>query len=296
MDGAIRAASTIMRVKSDVEKLGNDLQATAQKGTDMLVDLNIIDDVWKSLKGEVNKNLSEINTSRNQIVKDLEAVRQLQGALVDDAAKQLQKENEESLDAHYQSAEESKKAAENAMAAKESCRVLATKLEQLLKSVRNVYENDFSSKYKTLFDVVEKHAEAIHRATENKIDTFQQEIATKLEEFHNHMKEDVDRQLTDFLAKQNILVQNFGQQVDGLQRSVTARKVELEQMNNKILDIERKFEDSKTWFSQHLNRQDAEIAKLRERDTEVTKLKDRLERTLECLQQTSLIGRKFSGI
>lgn len=169
------------------------------------------------------------------------------------------------------------------MVAKESCRVLATKLEQLLKSVRNVYENDLTSKYKALFAEIEKHAEATHRANENKIIMFHQDIATKLEEFYNRMKEDVDQRLTDFLAKQNILVQNFGQQVDGLQRSVTAQKVELEQTNKKIIDIERKFEDSKV-------RQD------NERDAEVSKLKDRLERTLQCLKHTNIIGHKFKGI
>jgi hypothetical protein len=214
----------------------------------------------------------------------------------DNAAKQLQKENKESLDKHYKYAEESRKSAEKAMAAKESCHSQAIKLGQLLESVRDEYENDFSSKYKAVFEEVQKHAEAIYRTNENTISTFRQAIATKIGDFHNRMKEDIDRLLTNFLTKQNILVQNFGQQVDGIQRSVTARKVELDQMNKQILDIERKVEDSKALFSQHSNQQDAEIAKLRERDTEVSKLKGRLERTLECLQQTSLIGRKFSGI
>ncbi|HIJ80825.1 MAG TPA: hypothetical protein HPP76_03845 [Desulfuromonadales bacterium] len=367
MDGAIKAAEKIVKVRLVAENFEDEFKWTTNKITELLDSLKEIHGDWNSLKSKIDSSVTATGDLKHQAEKELNDIKQLLDALVDEAAKKLQQENIESLQTHHQYITESKTTAEailnakdsissqlmeqalffdtvrkkydeefsnkgkalleeasnhaetiiqtfqntlesymndskeaagEATAAKDFCGTQGEKLEQLIDAAREEYNVDFSRKYSALIEEVGKHADGIIRSNQQTLDDFRQEMASKLEEFQNRMKEDIDRQLTDFLAKQNILVQNFGQQVDGFQRSLSSHKNELEQMDKKIVAMEAKVETTAKWYSDCSSRQDAEIVKLRERDAEVTLLKERLDRTLELLQNTGMVfsGGKFKGI
>jgi len=295
MDGAISAAEKIVKVRLVAENFEDELKWTTNKIAELHDSLKDIHGEWNVLKSKIDKSVTSTNDMKHQADKEVEVVKQRLNVLVDDAAKQLQQANNESLNTHHQYVKESKAATEIVSAAKNACNVESTKLKHLLDSARIEYENIFSSKYKALFEEVGKHSEALVRSNQETIDKLQQSIAAKQDDFHRQIKDDIERQLTDFLSKQNALVQNFGQQVDGFQRSLTAQKVDMEQMSSKVSDMVAKVEATAKWYSDCSNRQDAEIVKLRERDAEVTK---RLDRTLELLQNTGMVfsGGKFKGI
>lgn len=298
MDGAINAATKIMKVKSDAEKIANDLQLTGEKSSKILDDLKDIYGDWNILKSKIDKPITEIKTVRDQIVNELDAVQKRLNSIVGDAASNLRTELQDSLDDHFNYVEESKESLKIAKAAQNACQMYASKLEELLRAAHNEFENDFTKKYRIIFEEVGKHTEGLQLSNKQSTEALRLEVFSKLDEFQNITKEIVNQQLTVFLTKQNALVQNFGQQVDGFQRSLTAEKGHIEQMERQVADMVTKIESTAKWYSECSNRQDAEIVKLRERDTEVTKLKERLDRTLELLQNTGTFfsGGKFKGI
>lgn len=82
-------------------------------------------------------------------------------------------------------------------------------------------------------DSMQQHSTSNANAVETKLAAFKSEVAKSLHE----QQEAMSRQITDFLNKQNALVQNLTQQIDSFQRAATVQSTVLGGMQSKVMEL-----------------------------------------------------------
>ena len=340
VDGAITAAKTPARIKTDAERLVADIQGIStkseqslQKAEGVRIQLQQLQRDWETLKQQVDKAQAESKETRDLLLSELDSAIQSLGRKVAEAEERLKAANKTSLaeqadllrrlDASTQSN------ADVAAKAQSFVAETAGRLDGLLATLRDDLYAEVGGKLTKAEELLESEAqrvekyleqeqETLRKAVESKAENhewlFREEMSAFKEEMQRNLaqhQQAIDRQLTDFLNKQNAMVQNLSQQIDSFSRVSQAQSADLGVTNTKLSELAAAFDGQKEAAGRELAALSAGITELRTLLTKVqTKLSSqdgslsaiaqasqntatRLDQTLDKLKQLPLVGGKF---
>ena len=298
VDGAISAAKTLARIKTDAEKLLTDIQgvstkseASLQKAESVRLQIQQLQREWEALKQQVNNSQTESAETRNLLLTELDSAIQLLGTKVAEAEERLKTANKTSmaeqadllkrLDTSTRvNADVASNAQSTVTEAAGKLEVLLvtlrdelqaevrgklTKAEELLESEAQRVEKYLKQEQETVRKTVESNAENHERLLRGEMSTFKQEMEHSLSQH----QQSIDRQLTDFLNKQNALVQNLTQQIDSYNRVSQAQSADLASTNTRLGELSSAFNANKAGMTSELASLTAAVTELKALLTEV---------------------------
>lgn len=186
-------------------------------------------------------------------------------------------------------------------------RTKLTGAEELLESELQRIERYMEKEQTTLRQSVEQQAANHQRILREEVSAFQAEMKRNLTEH----QQGIDRQLTDFLNRQNALVQNLSQQIDSFNRVTQTQSADLTTTNRKLDELASAFHAHKTSAEHELTALAAGVAELKSLlagvqdrlrsqgdsiaglDSSLQDTTTRLNQALEKLKQSWFVGGKF---
>ncbi|WP_295427448.1 hypothetical protein [uncultured Thiodictyon sp.] len=298
VEGAITAADSIVGARSDADKLLKQLKSDCTKGKKYLGDLEKtrlalqqLQGDWNELKKQIEDSQAESERSWDLLLSDMESALQTLGKKLAEAEARIRGASEaviaEQAELLKRLAAETARNADRAEQARAKAVERAEKLEQLLASVRDELRSEIRN---TLLNT-EKALGEKFQAVANGL---KEEMAHELTEH----RQGVDRRLTDFLNKQNALVQNLTQQIDGFQRAFQSLTDQFKQTKAEVDAVTKELESSKPERSQiraHLKvlklDLDAEGVARGRLGAALDAITARLDETRKTLKQVPLVGK-----
>jgi hypothetical protein len=159
------------------------------------------------------------------------------------------------------------------------------RIHTTLRQTQDLLDSQFQSLRKGLEDRVEATLGTVLKQAASQEQLLRDEIKTFKEEMRHDLREHqqaIDREITDFLNKQNALIQNLSQQIDGFHRAAQTLSTDLAQAKAQLSALEISL---KTQKDQH----DDQATSLSVRITEVS---TQLEATISALKRRSF----FTGL
>lgn len=307
VEGAITAAKTLTRIKTDAEKLLRDLEGISTKGEQSLqkaesIRLNIqkLQNEWNALKEGVIKAQAESQETRDFLRSELNSAIQTIGKRLTEAEEGLRSTNRASL------SEQAKllthlegKTCDNATVA-EKAKAAASehvkRLDQLLLTLRDELQGEVRTKLLHAEELLESQFQRLSEELNERSTRQEQLLKNEIAHFKIEMKRDLDehqhaldQQLTDFLSRQNILIQNLTQQIDSYNRVSQAQAVELSAIKSKIKEL-LPMGPLLAEIQSVLATQDERLTAV-ESSSQVAAT--RLDETLEKLKKSFFVGGKF---
>lgn len=340
VDGAITAAKTLARIKTDAEKLLTDIQGIStqsehslQKAEDVRLQFQQLQGEWETLKQQVDMSEHESKETRDLLLSELNSAIQSLGRRVVEAEERLKSANKTSLaeQADLLKRLDASTQANADIAAKAQSFVTETggRLDGLLATLRGDLHAEVQDKFakteKLLWSEaqrVEEHLEQTHetlrKGIESKAEHHERLLREEMSAFKEEMQHNlaqhqqaIDRRLTDFLNKQNAMVENLSQQIDSFNRVSQTQLTDLGLTNAKISELVAAFDAQKETAGRELAVHTGEFAELRALLTKVqSNLRSqegsiaalaqalqstttRLDQTLDKLKQLPMVGGKF---
>lgn len=329
VDGAISAAKTLARVKADAEKLLTEIQNVSNKSEQSLqkaeavrLQFQQLQSNWETLKQQIDKAQADSKETRKLILSELDAAIQSLGSKVAEAEERLKATNRASL---AEQAELLKRLDANtksnaALAAKAQSSVVetASRLGGLLATLREELQTEVRAKLTGAEELLESELQRVEKYLEKEQTTLRQSVQEETAAFRAEMKHNltehqqgVDRQLTEFLNKQNALIQNLTQQIDSFNRVTQTQSSELAATNSRLDELASAFGSHKASAERELaalatdagglksllatvqdglRSQSETIASV---DSSLQDTTTRFDQTLEKLKQLPLVGGKF---
>lgn len=209
----------------------------------------------------------------------------------------------------------------NAEAAKESKDVVVKNKEEIARLVESAHQDlreeavriwrDYEERFRGQFvaaqsDLQDKQEKDITRLF-GEMSSFREDLQSNLGQ-HN---ESIDRKVTDFLNKQNALIQNLTQHVDAYHRSAAALSEEMKVTRRELLDLKSSLNDSKQESQTEIRAAISQIRDLRQTvsglqssltlegesrvtvESAVESLTIRLNEVIQKLQQSFFVGKRF---
>jgi chromosome segregation ATPase len=340
VDGAVVAAKTLARIKVDAEKLLADIQGISMKSEQSLqkvesvrLQFQQLQRDWDELKKQVDIAQFESKETRDLVVSELDAAVQSLSTKVAEAEERLKTTNRASLADQAELLKgldsSTRKNAETAASAKSVVMEKAENLGQLLGTLRDELQSETRTKLLHAEELLDTQLKEIEQEIQEKLLSTTQTLTTtagniekvvreQMDSFKQEMKDNLsehqqasDRQLTDFLNKQNALVQNLNQQIDSYNRSSQTQSTELTATNTRISEVASAFNAYKTTIATELSALSGGIGELKgllaDVQTSLTAqdrahvalnsslqtTAARLDKTLDKLKQLPLVGCKF---
>jgi len=166
------------------------------------------------------------------------------------------------------------------------------KLSQELSSVKESLNAEIDGRLTKTEALTDKRLGGIEKEWQEQVGSLKQGLDEELVSFRVEVKNDliahqqgVERQITEFLAKQNMLIQNLTQQIDGFQRATQTLASEQQTMNQKIGTLQV--------AASKIPVQEAEIGTLQK---EMQAQGTRLGQIINRLQGVRFIGGVFKGL
>lgn len=319
VDGAIAAAKTLARVKTDAEKLLTEIQNVSNKSEQSLqkaeavrLQFQQLQSDWETLKQQVDKAQAESKETRELLLSELDTAIQSLGRKVSEAEERLKAANRASLaeqaDLLKRLDLSTKTNADVATKAQSAVAETASRLDGLLATLREELQTEMRTKLTGAEELLESELQRIEKYLEKEQATLRQSVEQQtanhqrtvheeMAAFQAEMKRNlaehqqgIDRQLTDFLNKQNALVQNLSQQIDSFNRVTQTQSADLAATTKKLDELAFAFNAHKTNVENELASQGALIAAL---DSALQKTATLLNQTLEKLKHLPLVGGKF---
>jgi chromosome segregation ATPase len=329
VDGAVAAAKTLARVKGDAEQLLKGLEGMSTRGEQALQKADSIrlkfqelQSEWDGLKQEVAKAQTKSKETRDLLLSELDSAIQSLGKKLAEAEDRLRSANRASLSEQGELLKrldsETRKNADIAEQAKTAAMERAAKLEQLLATLRDELQGDFRTKLLHAEDLLESQFQEFSKELNEQSANHGRLLHSEINAFKDEMKRDlaehqqaIDRQLTDFLNKQNALIQNLSQQIDSFQRVSQTQSADLAATNARLNELTSAFNEHKTRTRNEqaalaeeagalrklLVEVQAELGSQRESidalGSSLEATTTRLNQTLDKLRQLPLVGSKF---
>ncbi len=287
MEDVLVAVRTLVQVKADAQARLAEIQTTSRKSREaqlaaeeLRTEVNGILGEWMRLKGEVTQagqRLAEEN--RNALVAQADLLRGLEAS--------------------------TQASAETAEAASASVVAAAGRVEALLATVRGELESEVRRRLSQAEDLIESETRRVEKyleqeqagltvSTTRQREEMQRRINEEIGNFTAEMREQLsehrramDRQLTEFLHKQNALVQNLTQQIDGYERAARAQAARHEELATSVSGLGARIEEARKELASLTTR--LELIESCAGDTAV-----RLGETLEKLRDIPIVGRRFA--
>lgn len=340
VDGAITATKTLARIKSDAEKLLADIQGNSakseqslQKAEGVRLQLQELHREWEALKQQVDKAQAESKETRDLLLSELDSAIQSLGKKVAEAEERLRTANKASLaeQAELLRRLDTSTRANADVAAKAQSTVTetATRLDGVLATLRDELHDQIQVKIAQAEELLSSETQRIEKYLEGEQELMRKGFETKAERHERVLREEmtafkedmkrnlaehqqgIDRQLTDFLNKQNALVQNLSQQIDSFNRASQAQAADLATTNAKLGELASAFSAHKAAATNELATLAESISEVKTLLTEVqaglrfqgesvaaldTSLQEtstQLSQTIEKLRHLPLVGGKF---
>ena len=278
MNGAIEAADIFIQLKHNADEF---------KAT--MTQLQEIENKWNILQNTVTDAVNKSHSAINDIDEHFDVINA-----------RLHKENEKLLQEHIQLAKNSSVNAEQVASEREIVQESIQKIESVLTNVQTDFhtkntkyinekltaiENAIETGQDTFFIQQTKQINNLEKDLHGNITVLKEELRTNLNE--HQLK--TDRKITDFLAKQNVLVQNLSQQIDGFDRSTKTLLTEQNTIRKKVNILDGNLET--------ISKMQKELEeKVNIFDGNLNQLTERLNLTIELLQSTRFIGKSFKRI
>lgn len=340
VDGAITAAKTLARIKTDAEKLVGDIQVISTKGEQSLqkadsirFKLQELQLDWHALRQKAEKSEAESKETRDLVLSELDSAIQSIGKKVAEAEERVKAGVKTSLaeqaDLLRRLDASTHANADIAAKAKSFVAETAARLDGLLATLRDDLQAEIQGKLTKAGRLLESEVQRVEKYLEHEQETLRKTIESKAENHERLLREDmatfkeemqrnlaqhqqgIDRQLTDFLNKQNAMVQNLSQQIDSFSRVSQAQSADLGATNTKLNELASAFNANKAIVANELaaltpglnelkallaeaqaglGSQGESIAIL---DSTSQDISTRLNQTLHKLKQLPLVGGKF---
>ncbi|MDG4549983.1 MAG: hypothetical protein P9F19_10995 [Candidatus Contendobacter sp.] len=255
VDGAITAAKTLTRIKTDAEKLLRDLEVISTKGEQSLqkaenirLKLQELQNEWNALKEGVIKAQAESQETRDFLRSELNSAIQTIRKRLTEAEEGLRSTNRASLSEQAELLTHlEQKTRDNATVVEKAKAVTSEhvkQLDQLLLTLRDELQGEVRTKLLHAEELLESQFQRLSEELNDRSTRHEQLLKDEIARFKIEMKHDLaehqhalDQQLTDFLSRQNILIQNLTQQIDSYNRVSQTQAVELSAIKSKIKEL-----------------------------------------------------------
>lgn len=129
---------------------------------------------------------------------------------------------------------------------------LESQTQQIGKNLEQAQSLAHKAETQRIEENVQQGQQALRKAVESKADNYQRLLREEMSAFKADIQRDlvqqeqaIDRRLTDFLNKQNAMVQNLSQQIDSFNRASQAQSADLRVTNTKISELAAAFDTQK---------------------------------------------------
>jgi len=256
MNGAIDAATAIMKAKASAASILDELRNMRIVGKEDATSLAQSHKEWEHLKNEWQKTINQVNAAGLSLDEHLA-----------DAVDRLVSEFHATIEEQREKIIETSDLAQQTKEFRDEVMQANNKLVDLLANVREKLQSAVNSEFQRLAGLLQdRHknarSELLDRLTKfedlfkSQIDSFRQETDRSIQ-VHQH---GVEKKIDEFLARQNLLVQNLQQQIDGFQQGYQKAQKELGEFRNQMQVIEQE----KRALQQLTGTQQIAIAKLQE--------------------------------
>jgi len=296
MEGAIAAAKILSQVKRDAEQIISGIHSISSKSTEALREvetirgnLQEIQQQWSGLKQQVQTSVSESKASQDLVLSELDSAVRLISDKLTLAEENLKIATKKSLDEQgllltrlEASTKDHAKAAEGARA---SAVERAEKIGQMLRAVETDLQSRISTRLNQTEELLTSRVDNVEKALHGQLESFKGEMGRDLAEHEKVM----DRQITEFLNKQNALVQNLSQHIDSMQRAMQVLTSEVSQTKTDLGELA-------TAFRRHQAATTDELTSLRTDLANVRASVMTLQSDFQALREQLKARRLFTGV
>jgi len=340
IDGAVTAAKSLGRIKNDAEKLLAEIQsrfAASEQSLKMAesvrLQLQQVQSDWDALKQKVETSQTQSRDTRALLVSELAGAIQSLDNKVVEAEDRLKTSNDASLGEQAELLKgldaSTKVNAEAAAEAQTTVAATARRLDALLATLQEELRTEVRSRLTQAEELLESEAQRVEKYLGKEQEDFRKTSETNAANHERLLREELsaskaemqrslaqhqqatDRQITEFLNKQNALVQNLSQQIDSFNRVTHAQSADLAATNARLDEVALAFGAHKSTTAGELATIAAGAGEVRAMLTKVlTEIEvqsraiaaltrssqdtdARLSQTIEKLKQLPLVGGKF---
>jgi chromosome segregation ATPase len=129
---------------------------------------------------------------------------------------------------------------------------LESQTQQIGKNLEQAQSLAHKAETQRIEENIQQGQQALRKAVEGKADNYQRLLREEMSAFKAEIQRDlvqqeqaIDRRLTDFLNKQNAMVQNLSQQIDSFNRASQAQSADLQITNTKLSEFAAAFDAQK---------------------------------------------------
>lgn len=337
MDGAIAAAHALTRINADAEKLlvhikgveaktnktDTKIQRSLEDAERASLQLNRLHEDWKTLKQQLETAQNDTRAIGKTLLSQLDkAVHSLARQVVD-AEERLKSVNKlsqaEQTDLFSQLAASSKTNANAAEKAQSFVANTAMQLNNLLVTLRENLQDEIHDQFEKSEKLIESEVQRIEAHLEQTQGTLLNTVEITAESYQQQLREEmtafkadiqrnlvfqeqaIDRRLTDFLNKQNAMVQNLSQQIDSFNRSSQAQSTNIGIVQTRVAELAQAFGAQRDVGKQEMRTLMNEVAELslllgkvevrfKSQDDTMAATARRLEQTIDQLKKGLIFG------
>ena len=227
MDGAIVAADTIIRQQKAVAKIVTMVEEQFEKSLPVIESLQEIQKEWEDLKNEVVETLANTELSSEGLREQYDQFCLAMDQNFKTKVNELYDINRSSREEHFLLAEQSRLHANEISKTLESVNALVRRAEALLANVKNDLNRELEERLSSNALLIGKTLEKIEIHWNDKVLELELQITNEINAFKNEIdnfiknhQQNIEQSITEFLGKQNVLVQNLTQQIDGFFRQM----------------------------------------------------------------------------
>lgn len=158
---------------------------------------------------------------------------------------------------------------------------LESEMQRIGKNLEQAQSLAHKAETQRIEENIQKGQQALRKEVESKADNYQRLFREEMSAFKADIQRDlvqqdqaIDRRLTDFLNKQNAMVQNLSQQIDSFNRASQAQSADIRVTNTKVSELAVAFDARQEAESKKVLACRDDVAELR---ALITKTQDRLD-------------------
>jgi chromosome segregation ATPase len=241
LSGALAATESIMQLRDEAEKFVQSIQESQEESADIQRVLQQIQEEWIELVEDIAETQEYTERAGESLLERFDQECKIIESRFGEASQKLDQENKDSRTEHSRLVETSRNHSEDSAKNSNAVIDLVSQTKQLLASIQEDLHATINDKLTQLDILMETRLEKIENERRDQVDMLKHGLEEKMASFRQEVKKDltvhqqgVDRQLTEFLGKQNMLIQNLAQQIDGFQRANQALASEQQMLSKKI--------------------------------------------------------------
>jgi hypothetical protein len=230
-----------MQLKDEAGKFVRSIQESQEESADIQRVLQQIQEEWIELVEDLAETQEHNERAGELLLERFDQECKIIESRFGEASQKLDQENKDSRTEHSRLVETSRTHSEDSAKNSNTVIELVSLTEQLLASIQEDLHATINDKLTQLDILMETRLEKIENERRDQVDRLKHGLEEKMASFSQEIKKDlathqqgVDRQLTEFLGKQNMLIQNLAQQIDSFQRANQALASEQEMLSKKI--------------------------------------------------------------